>query len=165
VILLAYEDYFMRTDSKVGMSILIEDLMGEANVRAVSAGGGRGAILKLGFGANSDFEKKVEKALSNVSTGVPESSVTELPTDGTAQEDVTAGWGGTWVITAHEDRIQIDHKKKNKTMLFPYNDILSVTASKETLTVKTGSGDDESIIFDTDQICNNWLAMIEKMKA
>jgi len=164
-ILLSYEEYFMRTDSKIGITVLIEDIDGTTAVRAISAGGGRGAILKLGFGANGDYEKRVGKALSAVSLGAPAQSVIELPADGSARADVTAGWGGTWEIVAHADRIQLDHKKKNKTMLFPYQKIQEVFAKGETLTVKSDDGVSESIIFDSEGACRNWLALIEGRKA
>jgi len=161
IFLLSYEEYFMRTDSKIGITVLIEDIEGSTAVRAISAGGGRGALLKLGFGANGDYEKRVNKVLSAVSVGVPTSVVAALPVDGSARADVTAGWGGTWEIVAHADRIQLDHKKKNKTMLFPYQNIQEVSAKGETLTIKLNDGTSESIIFITDGACRNWHALIE----
>ena len=164
-VLLSYEEYFMRTDSKIGITILIEDIEGATVVRAISAGGGRGAILKLGFGANGDYEKRVGKALSAVSLGAPALSVIELPVDGSARADVTAGWGGTWEIVAHADRIQLDHKKKNKTMLFPYQNVKDVSAKGETLSISLQDGTNESIIFDSEGACRNWLALIEGQKA
>jgi len=164
VIILSYEDYFMRTDSKIGITIVIDDLLEETTVRAISAGGGRGAIFKLGFGANGDYEKKVEKALSSVSTGVPEACVQDLTADGTTKTDVTAGWGGTWEVTAHADRLQVDHKKKNKTMMFPYDKIWAVSSKGDSLTIKTEDGTEETLIFDDEGECLAWLALVQKMK-
>jgi len=164
-ILLSFEEYFMRTDSKIGITVLIEDIQGTTVVRAISAGGGRGAVLKLGFGANGDYEKRVGKALSAVSLGAPAVSVITLPVDGTARADVTAGWGGTWEIVAHADRIQLDHKKKNKNMQFPYQKVREVSAKGETLVINMDDGTSESIIFDSEGACRNWLALIEGQKA
>ena len=162
MILMTYEEYFVRTDSRIGLCVVLENLTGETVVRAISSGGGRGALLKLGFGANSDYEGRVQRALGGVSTGAPAISVQKLATDGSARAEVTAGWGGTYLLTAHTDRVQLAHMKKNKTTMFPYDKIQTVSAKKETLHIKLEDGTEESIIFDTEPNCAAWLALIER---
>jgi len=165
MVLMTYEEYFIRTDSRIGLCVVIENMTGETVARAISSGGGRGALLKLGFGANSDYENKVQRALGGVSLGAPAIRVRELAADGSTRAEVTAGWGGSYILTAHADRVQLDHTKKNKTSMFPYNKICAATAKKETLTIKLDDGTEESIIFAIEPDCTAWLALIEREKA
>jgi len=59
VILLVFEKYYMRSQNRASLSVLITGSDGEVLVDAVGAGGGTGVFLRFSWGTEDDFEQSV----------------------------------------------------------------------------------------------------------
>ncbi len=62
---LIFEKYFMRNDSRAGLTVVLNNLSGRTTVYYKGSGGGTGAFFKFDWGISEDLESLVEKSLDN----------------------------------------------------------------------------------------------------
>lgn len=58
-----YEKYFFRTSNRVALIVIIDNIKGITNVRAISTGSSEGLIFNFDWGAADDFVTSVEEIL------------------------------------------------------------------------------------------------------
>ena len=63
-ILLVFDKYYMRTDNRTSLSVMVSGGGGVVNVDAAGSGGGQGALFRFNWGAEEDFVDVVRDILS-----------------------------------------------------------------------------------------------------
>ncbi|BBH21937.1 hypothetical protein Back11_32820 [Paenibacillus baekrokdamisoli] len=58
-----YEKYYFRSKNRAALIIIIDNLKGVTNVRAISTGSSEGLIFNFDWGAADNFVSSVEKIL------------------------------------------------------------------------------------------------------
>lgn len=58
-----YEKYFFRTSNRAALIVIIDNIKGITNVRAIATGSSEGLIFNLDWGAADDFVTSVEEIL------------------------------------------------------------------------------------------------------
>ncbi|MNC59194.1 hypothetical protein D3C76_181750 [compost metagenome] len=61
---LVYERYFFRSGNQAALVVIFDNFQGVTNARLIAAGGSRGKIMKMDWGAGKSFASSVEKLLS-----------------------------------------------------------------------------------------------------
>lgn len=61
VYMAVFDKYYMRNSSRASLTVLITDVSGTTNVRAVGSGGSQGTILNFDWGASGNFEQAVSQ--------------------------------------------------------------------------------------------------------
>lgn len=61
---LVYERYYHRSGNQAALVIIVDNLRGASNVRLIPAGGARGMIFKIDWGAGKSFASSVEQILA-----------------------------------------------------------------------------------------------------
>ena len=62
--LLVFEKYYMRSDNRASLSVMLTENDGTVFVDAVGAGGGQGALFRFSWGAEESFVSIVPSVLS-----------------------------------------------------------------------------------------------------
>ena len=63
IYMLVFEKYYMRSENRASLTILITGDQGNVTVDAVGSGGGQGALFRFSWGAEQDFVNVVERIL------------------------------------------------------------------------------------------------------
>lgn len=58
-----YEKHYMRADTRLTLTVVIDNMEGVTRVHCIAGGGGE-AFFRFDFGASESFEYSVEKILS-----------------------------------------------------------------------------------------------------
>lgn len=58
-----YEKYYFRSKNRVALIVIIDNLKGETNVRAIATGSSEGLFFNFDWGAADDFASSVEDIL------------------------------------------------------------------------------------------------------
>jgi hypothetical protein len=62
--MLVFEKYYMRSDNRASLSVMLTQEGDKVNVDAVGAGGGQGALFRFSWGAEENFVSIVQRILS-----------------------------------------------------------------------------------------------------
>lgn len=62
---LIYEKYYMRAGNRAALVVIIDNIKGYTDVRAISTGSSQGMFLNFDWGAADSFARSVEKILEN----------------------------------------------------------------------------------------------------
>ncbi|MDR3600951.1 MAG: DUF6054 family protein [Desulfosporosinus sp.] len=60
---LVFEKYFMRVKNRVALVVIIDNIYGKTDVRAISTGSSEGMIFNFDWGAADSFASSVQKVL------------------------------------------------------------------------------------------------------
>ncbi|MDR3583721.1 MAG: DUF6054 family protein [Desulfosporosinus sp.] len=60
---LVFEKYFMRVKNRVALVVIIDNIYGKTDVRAISTGSSEGMIFNFDWGAADSFASGVQKVL------------------------------------------------------------------------------------------------------
>lgn len=64
IITLVFEKYFMRVEGRAGVTLIIENMKGQTEVRVITSGVGRGMIFGFDWGASNSLIGDVRNYLS-----------------------------------------------------------------------------------------------------
>lgn len=62
---LVFEKYFMRVESRVALVVIIDNIYGSTDVRAISTGSSQGFFFKFDWGASENFANSVREILKD----------------------------------------------------------------------------------------------------
>lgn len=62
---LVFEKYFMRVKNRVALVVIIDNIYGQTDVRAISTGSSEGMIFNFDWGAADSFASSVQKILES----------------------------------------------------------------------------------------------------
>ncbi|GFP78196.1 DUF6054 family protein [Clostridium fungisolvens] len=60
---LVYEKYYMRTSNRAALVVIIDNIKGYTDVRAIATGSSEGWLFKFDWGAADNFAASIEKIL------------------------------------------------------------------------------------------------------
>lgn len=62
---LVFEKYFIRVESRVALVVIIDNIYGSTDVRAISTGSSQGFFFKFDWGASENFANSVRDILKD----------------------------------------------------------------------------------------------------
>jgi len=77
------------------------------------------------------------------------------------QTEVFSGFS-TLEVEMYDDRIKATNKKKGKTNVYPFDEMVSIVAKKDNITITMQNKNVEVFVFNTKAECATWEEMIQK---
>lgn len=64
--IMIFEKYYMRNESRISLTISVDDLAGTTRVCATTSGGGQGALFSFDWGAGKNYIKTISEIVERM---------------------------------------------------------------------------------------------------